>query len=298
MPTPPVFTSPEGEAEIMQAYQAILDVWPKPYQEIKVPTSFGETHVIANGAENSQPVVLLHALSATATVWYRNVEALSKTYRVYAVDVMGEGNKSVPIKPFTSLDDFLHWFTEVIDGLGIKTLYVAGNSYGGLTGAYYAMKLPERILKLAMISPASTISPMKPFYIHMFIPKAMYLFFPKLPGIKKSMRRNVDWMYDGLAPDPLWDAVFYKSMVFGSLINQVFPRVYSKEEFSQIKAKTLLLVGEREKIYNDLQSAVRHARESIPNLQVEMIPNAHHVAAIANPERINQSLLQFFVDTK
>ncbi len=97
----------------------------------------------------------------------------------------------------------------------------------------------------------------------------------------------------GLPADPLWDAVFHKSMLYGGLINQVFPRVYTKGEFAQIKAKTLLIVGEQEKIYNNLQSAVQSAREMIPNLQVQMIPNAHHVAAIANPEQVNQALLHF-----
>jgi hypothetical protein len=48
MPAPPVFTSFEGKAGIMQAYQAIMDVWHKPYQELKVPTRFGETHVMTN----------------------------------------------------------------------------------------------------------------------------------------------------------------------------------------------------------------------------------------------------------
>ncbi|NJC98191.1 MAG: hypothetical protein FIB03_17965 [Anaerolineae bacterium] len=158
------------------------------------------------------------------------------------------------------------------------------------------MKLPERILKLAMISPAATISPMCPFYIHMFIPKLMYMLFPKYPGLKRSMRRSVDWMYAGLPADPLWDAVFHKSMLYGGLINQVFPRVYTKEEFAQIKAKMLLLVGEQEKIYNNLQIAVRSARELIPGLQVQMIPNAHHVAAVANPGQVNQALLGFFAE--
>ncbi|WP_345297874.1 alpha/beta fold hydrolase [Candidatus Villigracilis affinis] len=116
---------------------------------------------------------------ASAMSWYRNVDALSQSYRVYAVDVIGEGNKSRPVKPITSLDDFLQWFTEVIDGLGIDTLYLAGNSYGGFTGAYYAMKLPERIRKLVLIGPAATIYKMRPFYTHMFIPKAIYGFSPK-----------------------------------------------------------------------------------------------------------------------
>ncbi len=292
----PMFISSEGEKEVMCAYQAIMDKWTPPYKELTISTSFGETHVIASGPENAPPVVLIHALLAGSVSWYRNVEVLSRSYRVYAIDVVGEGNKSRPIKPITSLDDFLGWFTEVIDGLGIDTLYLAGNSYGGFTGAYYAMKLPERIRKLVLIGPAATIYKMRPFYTHMFIPKAIYGFFPKVPGVKRVMHSSVDWMHKGLPRDPLWEPFFYNSMVYGGLINQVFPRVYSKEEFAQIKAKVLLLLGEQEAIYNNLQSAIRSARELIPNVKVEIIPAAHHVTAIANPEMVNRKLLEFFVE--
>jgi pimeloyl-ACP methyl ester carboxylesterase len=291
-----VFSSPEGRAEVMRAYQAVMDCWPVPHQELTVETSFGRTHIIANGPEGAPPVVLLHALLATATSWYRTVGALSQTYRVYAVDIIGEGNQSQPVKPIKSLDDFLQWFTEVIDGLGIETLSVVGNSYGGLIGAYYAMKLPERIRKLVLIGPASTIAPMRPFYLHMFIPKAAYMVLPKLPGRKKVTRASVDWMYAGLPCDPLWDAVFYNSMLYGGLINQVMPRVYSKEEFAQIKARTLLIVGEQEVIYTDRQAAIRSARALLPNLDVALIPGAHHITAIAQPDRVNQHLLRFLAD--
>jgi pimeloyl-ACP methyl ester carboxylesterase len=292
----PMFTSPEGESEVMGSYQAIMDKWPIPYKDLTIPTSFGETHVIASGPENAPPVVLIHALLAASASWYRNVEALSHQYRVYAIDVVGEGNKSHPVKPITSLDDFLQWFTEVIDSLGIDTLYLAGNSYGGFTAAYYAMKLPDRIRKLVLIGPAATISPMRPFYIHMFIPKAMYGFFPKLPGVKRIMRSSVNWMHKGLPCDPLWEPFFYSSMVYGGLINQVFPRMYSKEEFAQIKAKVLLLLGEKEAIYDNLGSAIRSAQELIPGVKVELIPDAHHVTALANPEKANQRILQFFAE--
>jgi pimeloyl-ACP methyl ester carboxylesterase len=85
-------------------------------------------------------------------------------------------------------------------------------------------------------------------------------------------------------------------MVNGGLINQVFPRVYSKEEFAQIQAQVLLVLGDREVIYNNLQSAVRSARKLIPNLEIEIIPAAHHVTAVANPDKVNQRLLQFFAE--
>ena len=132
-----VFTSRRGEAEAMRAYQAVMDDWSADYQELTVSTSYGLTHVIASGPADGQPVVLLHALFATAASWYRNAGELSKTFRTYAVDVIGEANKSQPTKPIASLEDFLRWFTELIDGLEIDTPYLVGNSYGGFTGAYF-----------------------------------------------------------------------------------------------------------------------------------------------------------------
>ena len=63
--------------------------------------------------------------------------------------------------------------------------------------------------------------------------------------------------------DPLWEPLFYHSLVYGLSINQVFPRVYSKEEFAQIKSKVLLILGDKEAIYKP-QTALRAAKELIP----------------------------------
>ena len=83
-------------------------------------------------------------------------------------------------------------------------------------------------------------------------------------------------------------------MVYGGLINQVLPRVYSKQEFAQIKARTLLILGGKEMIYNNLRAAKRAARERIPGVQIEVIPNAHHITALAQPEIVNEKILKFF----
>jgi len=288
-----LFTSPEGKAEVMHAYQAVIDPWPVAYQELTISTSFGETYVLASGPKDASPIVLLHAFFATATSWYQNVEVLSQSYRVYAVDIVGEGNRSCATKPIKSMDDFLQWFRELIDALRIDTLYLVGNSYGGFTGAYYAMKLPDRIRKLALIGPAATIHSMPAFYTHMFIPKMIYILFPKLPGIERVMRWSVNWMHNGLPYNPLWEPVFYHSMIYGLSINQVFPRVYRKEEFSQIQAKVLLILGEKEVIYKP-QVAVRAAKELIQDVEIELVPDAHHVTALAQPYEVNRLLLRFF----
>jgi pimeloyl-ACP methyl ester carboxylesterase len=289
----PIFTSPQGEIETLKAYQAVLDHWPVSYNELDIPTSFGLTHVIASGPENGPVVVLLHALFATATAWHRTVGALSQQYRVYAVDVMGEANKSRPIRPITSLDDFLGWFTELVDTLGVTQMRLVGNSYGGFTAAYYAMHLPERIKKLVLIGPVATFHGVRAFYFNMFIPKMIYLFLPWLPGLRHSMRKAVDWMNAGLPADHFWHPLFNLVMESGKMTSQVFPRIYTGEELAQIKASTLLILGDHEKIY-PVNEMIHSAKSLMPSIHVQIIPDAHHITALAQPDLVNATLMEFF----
>src|SRR5688572_21678913 len=96
------FKTEAAEARYIAAYDAVLAKWPVAYQEITVPTRLGATHVIASGPADAPPVVLLHAAMATATVWRPNVLALSEHFRVYAVDVVGQGGRTVASRKIES----------------------------------------------------------------------------------------------------------------------------------------------------------------------------------------------------
>jgi pimeloyl-ACP methyl ester carboxylesterase len=272
-----------------------MDQWPAPYTELAVPTRYGETHVIANGPADAPPLVLLHALFATAMSWVRNVGPLSQHFRSYAVDVMGEANRSRPTRVIASLDECAEWFTDLLDGLGVQRAGLVGNSYGGFLGAYCAMSRPERLRRLALVGPAATISPMRPFYVHMFIPKLMGMLLPWLPGQSWLRRHSLDWMHAGLPRDPAWTPLFDRAMHYGAMTTRVMPRVYRPDEFARLTMPTLLILGERERIYNHRPERVAdEARRLLPGLEVALIPDAHHITALSQPERVNARLLSFF----
>jgi len=293
----PVFASPSGEANTLDAYDAVLRRWPVAYEELDISTSFGITHVIASGQEDAEPVVLLHAYFATATSWYHTVGALSEYYRVYAVDVVGDVGKSRPTRPIRNLDDYAQWLAELNDGLGVSHMHLVGNSVGGFIAAGCAMRLKDRVRKLVLIGPAATFHPMPAFYVHMFIPKLLYLVLPWMPGYRHAMNRAVDWMNAGLPSDGPWDELFRLSLLHGKGTNQVFPRVYSANELAQIEAPTLLVIGEHEKIYPPLD-AIQSAIRLMPGITTGLIPGAHHIAGVAQPELVNTRLLAFLTGSE
>ena len=81
-------------------------------------------------------------------------------------------------------------------------------------------------------------------------------------------------------------------MLYGRTQTRVVPRVFTREELARIEAPTLLVLGERERIYPP-DKAGRAARRLMPSVQVELIPRAHHVTAIANPEAVNACVTAF-----
>ncbi len=287
----PVFATEAGEKATLQAYDDVLGRWPVPFEQLDIPTSGGLTHAIVSGPPDAEPVILLHAYFATATSWYRTVGALSQRYRTYAVDILGDVGRSRPVRPMSSLDDFAHWFAELTDGLGVRRVHLIGNSVGGFIATYCAMTLKDRVGSLALVAPAATIHSMPAFYTHMFIPKMVHLLAPWLPGGQRSVDRAVDWMNAGLPSDGPWDTVFRLSLLHGTGANRVFPRIFTPEEFAQVEAPTLLIIGDHEKIYPP-QAAVEAATRLLPGVATEVVPGAHHIAAIAQPQPVNARLLQ------
>jgi pimeloyl-ACP methyl ester carboxylesterase len=280
----PTFKTTDGKARILDAYQAVLDRWPVPHEEIEVKTRLGMTHVVASGAIEAPPLILVHAFFATAMVWQANIAALSRNYRVYAVDCIGEPNPSIPIRPITSRLEYAQWWTDVMDYLEIDRADMVGNSNGGFQTLNQALHTPSRIRKAVLISPAATFVQMWPFYINFFV--------PVLLGSRPMINRAIHWCNQGLPVDIVWERLFRTCLLDGSSQNRIFPSIFSDDELKQIQTPILLLVGDHEVIYRP-QDAIERAARLVPGLCAEIVPSANHIAGISQPDWINKRILRF-----
>ncbi|NRF94544.1 hypothetical protein HQN89_26925 [Paenibacillus frigoriresistens] len=81
----------------IQAYDRTLQEWEVPVESKYLDTSFGKTHVLISGPEDAEPLILLHGFGFSSTMWIENVKPLSERYCIYAVDFIGDINKSEAI---------------------------------------------------------------------------------------------------------------------------------------------------------------------------------------------------------
>jgi pimeloyl-ACP methyl ester carboxylesterase len=126
-----LFKTSEGRAKYFAAYDATLHLWPVNHESIFVTTPYGQTHVISCGPKNGFPLVLLHAGQASSTMWFPNIDDLSKVFHVLALDTPGEPGKSIPSRKNATRRDCAEWLEGVMDELGISRAHVMGLSRGG-----------------------------------------------------------------------------------------------------------------------------------------------------------------------
>lgn len=281
------FTSSKGEAEYVSAYDAVLNLWPVPFEEHDIMTRFGTTHVIASGSKGSPPLLVLHATGTSATMWFPNIGALSSTFRVYVIDIIGEPGKSRQSRLLKDREDCADWLGDVMQGLDLKRTNIAGLSYGGWHTLNFALFYPDKVNKIVSLAPGAAILPFSwPVLLLLRLlpylpvkPNPLRKFFCKDFHINESFARQfTSGVKHFRYPDPQ---------------KSIFTNVFSDAELKSITVPTLFIVGENEVIYNPV-AAIERVNQLIPNAETILVPHASHLVSMEQPELVNNRILKFF----
>lgn len=281
-----LFKSREGEAKYYAAYDKVLALWDVPYECQLVATRFGATHVIASGPKAAPPLILLHGITTSSTMWYPNIAELSRDFRTFAVDVIGDAGKSVPRHRPKDPCEHAQWLLDVFNELHIEQADVAGLSYGGFLTLNFALKAPERVKRIVLLAPAGCFVK---FRLAFLLRMISGMLLPARAAVKNHAR------WTSVRKDAHESPVFEQmllSRLFGRAHWGVWPRVFTDEELRRVSAPTLLLIGDREAIY-DPRAAVERATRLIPCIRAEIIPNASHFLTFDQPESVDERVLSF-----
>jgi cardiolipin-specific phospholipase len=110
-------------------------------------------------------MVLIHGYGAGGGVFFRVIKDLSRRFHLYVVDMLGMGASGRPEYKAFTVDLAEDFFVESLktwkEKMKIREkFYLAGHSLGGYVSTVYALRYPEDLIKLLLLSPVGV--PEKP----------------------------------------------------------------------------------------------------------------------------------------
>ncbi len=107
-------------------------------------------------AGSGPPIVLLHGLTATRRYVVMGSRTLERSgHRVLSYDARGHGRSTpAPDRGDYGYEHLAADLEEVLDALGIARAAVAGASMGAHTALHLALRRPERVAALGLITPS------------------------------------------------------------------------------------------------------------------------------------------------
>jgi pimeloyl-ACP methyl ester carboxylesterase len=99
------------------------------------------------------PVVFIHGLSGSWQNWLEQLPVFAREHRVIAFDLPGFGASQMPREKIT-ISGYGRFVDALLDELGVSSAAVVGNSMGGFIGIELAIRFPERVERLVLVSAA------------------------------------------------------------------------------------------------------------------------------------------------
>ena len=288
-----VYKNVKAGEQILNTYDKLLDMWNVDKEEKDIATSFGTTHVIACGDEANPPLVLFHGVGDdSALMWLYNAKELAHYFKLFAVDTIGGPGKSIPNQYYNAAFDDANWIDEVLAGLKLGKIYLAGVSHGAYLTQYYGLHRPERVIKMVCMAgtvPVGDSNTMKTM-LKIFLPEAL---FPSKSNTIKLLRKLCGRNSSVFTDNPTV-MEHYRALLKG--FNNMSMRYHKIERFNEeqvgvIRGKALYLMGDEDPF----------ARLGGKELLIRYKMNAHFFPDVGHginheiADKINQTLIKMIV---
>jgi pimeloyl-ACP methyl ester carboxylesterase len=265
-----LYKSPDAAHAVRERYLNILTHWPVANQQLRVPTREGETFIVACGDETAPPLLLFHGSAANASAWMADVRAWAADFRVYAVDMIGEPGLSAPSRPSLQSEAHALWLDDVMRGLSIERARIVGVSLGGWLALDYAIRRPNKVERLALLSPGG-IGRQKTGILVISIPMRM---------LGNWGTRKLRDMILGRMPADASPAVRHFAN-FMALVHENFrPRrvklpIFSDDALKELTMPIMVIVGGKDLLLDSAGTNRRLAR-NVTRADVRYLPEAGH----------------------
>ena len=274
MNTKSIYRTPTGEKAVMAWYASILSRWPIPHETMNIATRHGNTFVIASGQPSALPLVLLHGAGSNSAMWMRDVGALSRTFRTYAVDLLSEPGRSAPNRPSWNSPAYAEWLDDVLSALKVERVALVGLSQGAWVALSYTIGKPDRVEKLVLICPGGII----PDRVSFVFRAICYSLLGRW-GLKRMVRML---HADQKVPEGVEEMIAIMTRNFHARMG-ILP-IFSDEQLRRLTMPTLLLGGTKDAL-RDIKKIAARLHAFVPQLDTILLPGVGH-AVVDKTEHI------------
>ena len=289
---PSLYKTSEGKAIAYESYDKALSLFSGEITEDKIPTDYGQTHVLLSGDPAGNPIILIPGLFGDASMWYANMGELSRYYKVYAFDMPNYGGKSQPSgKEIQDLMDYKAWFSQVMEYYDLKEVSIIGVSYSSWLALALSREMPERISNLVLLDPSETFMPMNGGIAWKGF--TSFMFFPN----RNKYSKFLDWLGGGYSDSSMivWREHMLDVMEYGSTKMFDVPqhRIFAPDELTMVNMPVLILAGGKPILYEDPKEFKAAALKTLPHAEVEIVAGCGHGLNMEKPAEVNQRIITF-----
>jgi pimeloyl-ACP methyl ester carboxylesterase len=240
-------------------------------------------------------VLLLAGLSDPAEAWAPQLEGLADRYRLTALDNRGAGRSPLPPEDFT-VGGFADDAAALLRALGVSSAHVAGFSGGSATAQELALRHPELVRSLVLVSTFA-----RPDAYLRTMGDSWRWLADVAPSERAMLEAFFLWIYTPRAhEDGTVDQIIEETLVFP---HPQPPEAFKRQlavwmahdtmgRLSEITAPTLVVAGEL-----DIACPPRFGRvvaEQIPGAELIVLPGEAHQPFQERPVEFNALVDRFW----
>ena len=234
-------------------------------------------------AGSGELLLFLHGIRGNRRNWAGQVEFFSQRFKAAAWDARGYGDSDDYDGPL-QFEYFSGDVLRVAEHFKAQKLHLIGLSMGGRIARNVALRAPERVQSLVLISTNPGFDALSPESVKRFITE-------RRNATPQTLRRLLGSKPNHAAYEELLDSVsriheisYQKTLEASVAQDRAAP-------IEQIRVPTLVIAGEEDTVYPP--ELAREMAKRVPGAELVMFERTGHLANLEQPDRFNKAVLDF-----
>jgi proline-specific peptidase len=255
------------------------------------------------------PIILLHGFAMYKEFWIGQIHELSKHFKLITMDNRSCGKSNHPIESY-EMDDLVEDVRGIMDFLKIQKAHLIGHSLGGMVAQNFALKYPHRLDKLVLIAtlpkfPGGDTSGLEMYRNSQISGYKAKLKDPESAFYDKMKQRFTRNFFKSMEKNPKYkfheifstEDLMKMEKNYGTSnerditnLSNAIAKHNTLNRLNNIKSKTLILVGQKDRMTPVVSSEEMHSK--ISNSELKIFKGGHFFPLEEAPE-VNKTIIEF-----